>query len=43
MYCVCLSVGNYSIRTANSNVEGADMLAGAGIVNCLNIYVQQHR
>jgi len=23
-------VGNYSIPTANGNVEGADMLAGAG-------------
>ena len=34
-------VGNYSIPTANGNVEGADMLAGAGIWNFLNIYVQQ--
>ena len=41
MYCVCLSVGNYSIPTGNGNVEDADMLAGAGILNCLNIYVQQ--
>ena len=41
MYCVCVSFGNYSIPTANGNVEGADMLAGAGILNCLNIYVQQ--
>jgi len=34
-------VGNYSILTANGNVEGLDMLAGAVILNCLNIYVQQ--
>jgi hypothetical protein len=38
-------VGNYSIPTANGNVEDADMLAGAGIfeliLNFLNIYVQQ--
>jgi len=34
-------VGNYSIPTANGNVEGAYTLAGAGIVNFLNIYVQQ--
>ena len=34
-------VGNYSIPTANGNVEGADMLAGAEILNFLNIYVQQ--
>jgi len=26
-------VGNYSIPTANGNVEGADMLKGAGISN----------
>ena len=36
-----MSVGNYSVPTANGNVEGADTLAGAGILNCLNIYVQQ--
>ena len=42
MYCVCVSVfGNYSIPTANGNVEGADTLGGAGILNFLNIYVQQ--
>ena len=34
-------VGNYSIPTANVNVESADKLAGAGILNFLNIYVQQ--
>jgi len=34
-------VGTYSISTANGNVEGADMVAGAGIMNFLNIYVQQ--
>ena len=34
-------VGNYSIPTANGNVQGGDMLAGAGILNFLNIYVQQ--
>jgi len=26
-------VGNYSISTAHGNVEGADTLAGAGILN----------
>jgi len=26
-------VGNYSISTAHGNVEGVDMLAGAGILN----------
>jgi len=26
-------VGNYSIPTAHGNVEGADTLAGAGILN----------
>jgi len=34
-------VGNYSIPTANGNVEGVKTLAGAGILNFLNIYVQQ--
>jgi len=34
-------VGNYSIATANGNVESADMLAGAGMLNSLNVYVQQ--
>ena len=34
-------VGNYSIPTANGNVESADMPAHAGILNFLNIYVQQ--
>jgi len=34
-------VGNYSITTANGNVESADMLAGAGMLNFLNVYVQQ--
>ena len=34
-------VGNYSIPTANGNVKGVDMLAGAGILNYLNIYIQQ--
>ena len=38
--CV-LYVGNYSITTANGNVEGVDTLAGAGMLNFLNIYVQQ--
>jgi len=33
-------VGNYSIPTANGNVGGADTMAGAGIVNFLNIYIQ---
>jgi hypothetical protein len=34
-------VGNYSIPTVNSNVEGADTLVGAGILNFRYIYVQQ--
>ena len=33
-------VGNYSFPTANGNVEGADTVAGAGMLNFLNIYVQ---
>ena len=33
-------VGNYALPTANGNVEVADTLAGAGILNFLNIYVQ---
>jgi hypothetical protein len=33
-------VGNYSIRTANGNVQAADTLKGAGILKFLNIYVQ---
>jgi len=32
--------GNYSIPTANGKMEGADTLAGAGILNCLNIYIR---
>ena len=31
--------GNYFIPTANCNVESADILAGAGILKLLNIYV----
>jgi len=34
-------VGNYSIPTADGNVEGVNTLAGARIMNFLNIYVQQ--
>jgi len=34
-------VGNYFIPTANGNVEGVDMLAGAVILNFLNIYIEQ--
>ena len=41
MFCMPEYVGNYSIATANGDVEGADMLAGAGMLNFLNIYVQQ--
>ena len=33
-------VENYAISIANGNVEGADTLAGVGILNFLNIYVQ---
>ncbi len=41
-YVLCMPecVGNYSIPTQNGNVEGADTLAGAAILNILNIYVQ---
>ena len=34
-------VGNYSIPTANGNVEGTDTLTGARILKFLNNYVQQ--
>jgi len=34
-------VGNYFVATRNGNMEGADMLAGAGMLNFLNIFVQQ--
>jgi hypothetical protein len=34
-------VGNYSIATANGNVESVDMLADAGMLNFLNVYVQK--
>ena len=34
-------VGNYTIPTANGNLEGADMLTGAGILNSPNICVQE--
>jgi hypothetical protein len=34
-------VGNCTIPSAHGNLEGADTLAGAGILNFLNIYVQQ--
>jgi len=34
-------VGNYSVPTANGNVESVDMLAGAGNLNFLNISIQQ--
>jgi len=33
-------VGNYSIATASGNMEGAHILAGAGIMNFLNICIQ---
>jgi hypothetical protein len=36
-----LCVGNYSISTANGKVEGVDALAGTGILNFLDIYLQQ--
>jgi len=39
--CVPDCVGNYYIPTANGNVESADTLASAGIVDFLNIYMQQ--
>jgi hypothetical protein len=41
MYCVCLSVLKLFHRTANGNVDGADLLAGAGILNFVNICIQQ--
>ena len=34
-------MSEYFISTANGNVEGADKMAGGGILNFLNIYVQQ--
>jgi hypothetical protein len=34
-------VVNYSISTANGNVEGVDPLAGTGMFNFLNVYAQQ--
>ena len=34
-------VGNYSIPTADCNVEVVDMPAGAGILSFLNIYLHQ--
>ena len=34
-------VGNYSMPTANGTVEGEVTQAGAGILNFLNIYIQQ--
>jgi len=39
MYCVCLSV--LEIIPSPQQMESADTLAGAGISNFLNIYVQQ--
>jgi hypothetical protein len=41
IFCKREWVGDYSISTANGNVEGVDMLAGAGILDLPNIYVQQ--
>jgi len=35
-------VRNYTIPTANGNLEGVDTLAGEGILNFLNIYVQHN-
>jgi len=39
--CIPECVGNYAIPTASGNVEGANTLAGAQVLNFLNIYVQQ--
>jgi len=41
MFCVPEYVGNYPIATATGNMEGGDMLAGTGMLNFLNIYIQQ--
>ena len=41
MYCVCRSVLKIIPTPLNYNVDDADMLAGAGILNYLNIYVQR--
>jgi hypothetical protein len=41
MFCMPECVGNYSVATANGNVESADMRTGAGMLNFLNVYVQQ--
>ena len=40
-YVLCMPecYGNYSIPIANDNVEVVDMLAAAGILNLLHIYV----
>jgi len=37
MFCMPEYVGNYFVATRNGNMEGADMLAGAGMLNFLNI------
>jgi hypothetical protein len=36
-YSMLEYVGNYSIATSNGNMESADMLAGAGMLNFLNV------
>ena len=43
-YVLCMPecVGNYSIPATNGHVEGADMLAGAGILNFLIIYLKHN-
>jgi len=40
VYCVCLSVLEI-IPTANGSVEAVNTLAGAGILNFLNIYIHR--
>jgi hypothetical protein len=42
MYCVCLSLLKLFLPTANGNVDGVDLLAGAGILNFVNICIQQN-
>jgi hypothetical protein len=41
MFCMSEYVGNYKKKKKNGNVDGADMLEGVGMLNFLNIYVQQ--
>jgi hypothetical protein len=39
--CVCLNVLKLFHPTANKNVDGVDLLPGAGLLNFINICIQQ--